>query len=177
MSGIRFIKVSAWEEQFEQRIADLRAAELKLLRKYMVCGVHVRHSTSCVSHSVIVQIVNQFSVLLWTALPLLVSLATFSAYALAGNTLTASRIFTSLALFNLLRFPMAMLPNVINNLVEATVSLKRIQVFLTAAEVCAVSCLMLWHAQPTGLTSLRRRFAADGCVKCAPPRQRAGEHR
>jgi hypothetical protein len=40
-----------------------------------------------------------------------------------------SRAFTSLALFNILRFPIAMLPTVVTNLIEARVSLNRIKVF------------------------------------------------
>lgn len=64
----------------------------------------------------------------FTAVPLLVSTATFFLYVSLGNTLTAAEAFTAISLFNILRFPLAMLPNVINNLVEARVSLKRIQV-------------------------------------------------
>eukprot|EP00959_Pyramimonas_sp_CCMP1952_P055412 1158384-Pyramimonas_sp.AAC.1 len=48
-------------------------------------------------------------------------------YVRLGHVLSAAEAFTSLALFNIVRFPLAMLPNVINNLVEANVSLKRIQ--------------------------------------------------
>ena len=62
----------------------------------------------------------------WSGLPLLVSLSSFFMFTFLGNQLTAAKAFTSLALFNVLRFPMAMLPNVINNIVEARVSLNRI---------------------------------------------------
>ena len=43
--------------------------------------------------------------------------------------------FTAISLFNLLRFPLSMLPNVVNNLVEAHVSMKRIQDFLEAPDL------------------------------------------
>ena len=43
--------------------------------------------------------------------------------------------FTSLALFNLLRFPLAALPMAIANAVEAGLSLERIRSFLLAPEV------------------------------------------
>ena len=39
-----------------------------------------------------------------------------------------ARAFTSLALFNILRFPISMLPTVITNIIEARVSLNRIKV-------------------------------------------------
>ena len=46
----------------------------------------------------------------WGIAPMLVSLSSFVTYTAAGNTLNASIAFTSVALFNLLRFPLAMLP-------------------------------------------------------------------
>lgn len=52
-----------------------------------------------------------------------------------GHELDASKAFTALALFNLLRFPLLMLPFTVNNLVEATVSLRRMQQFLSAEEI------------------------------------------
>jgi hypothetical protein len=50
---------------------------------------------------------------LWSVVPTLVSISTFTVYTLLGHTLTAADAFTSLALFNLLRFPLAMLPSAI----------------------------------------------------------------
>ena len=40
---------------------------------------------------------------IWRAIPILVSLTTFGVYTAAGNTLTASVAFTSLALFDILQ--------------------------------------------------------------------------
>lgn len=48
---------------------------------------------------------------LFTAGPILVSLAAFSVYTLIGLPLTASVAFPALALFNLLRFPILMFPS------------------------------------------------------------------
>ena len=45
-----------------------------------------------------------------------------------------ARALTSLALFDLLRFPLFMLPNVINSLIEASVSVQRLQTYLLEAE-------------------------------------------
>lgn len=58
------------------------------------------------------------------------SVATFITYVLLGNQLTPSKVFTSLALFNMLISPLNSFPWVINGLVQAWVSLKRIQGFL-----------------------------------------------
>jgi ATP-binding cassette subfamily C (CFTR/MRP) protein 1 len=47
---------------------------------------------------------------MYTAGPVVVALAAFSTYALLGHPLTAAVAFPSLALFNLLQFPIVMIP-------------------------------------------------------------------
>lgn len=75
----------------------------------------------------------------WTAVPLFVALATFACYVSMGNTLDVANALTSLALFDILRFPLFMLPQVVNNLVEARVSFHRVQKFLLSKEHASVS--------------------------------------
>lgn len=41
----------------------------------------------------------------WNAVPLLVALATFTAYTFSGHTLDVASALTALALFEILRFP------------------------------------------------------------------------
>lgn len=62
------------------------------------------------------------------------ALAVFAVYVLTGNDLEVSRALTALALFDLLRFPLFMLPGIINKMVEAGVSLQRIRSFLLCEE-------------------------------------------
>ncbi len=62
--------------------------------------------------------------------PVFVALFTFLAFSLSGRELTASIAFTSVALFNVLRFPLNMLPNVITNLVDSNIALNRIGKYL-----------------------------------------------
>jgi hypothetical protein len=50
---------------------------------------------------------------LYTAIPLVVSILTFASYIALGNTLDVATALTSLALFDLLRFPLFMLPQVL----------------------------------------------------------------
>lgn len=59
-----------------------------------------------------------------------VALAVFATYVLAGHDLEVSRALTALALFDLLRFPLNMLPGIINRMVEAGISLARVRSFL-----------------------------------------------
>ena len=65
-----------------------------------------------------------------------VALATFGTFvATSGEPLTAERAFVALSLFNILRFPLTMLPNLISNIVQASVSLKRLSKFLQNDEI------------------------------------------
>ena len=70
----------------------------------------------------------------WTIAPFLVSIATFAIYTLDGEKLTPQKAFVALALFNLLRFPLAMLPMVITSAVQAQVSIARLKKFLLLDE-------------------------------------------
>ena len=69
-----------------------------------------------------------------------VSLVTFATYALVNinnpeQRLTADRVFVALSLFNILRFPLIMLPMLITNMVQASVSVKRLRTFLKGDEL------------------------------------------
>lgn len=90
LGGMKVIKFQAWEESFQKRIEMLREAELTQLLRYFL-------GTS-------------FSRMLWVFTPLMVALATFSVYVWTGHKLDVASALTSLSLFDLLRFPLFMLP-------------------------------------------------------------------
>ncbi|CAF3670190.1 unnamed protein product [Rotaria socialis] len=108
--GMRTIKMNTYENYFSDRINDIRQKELRALRgrKYL----------------------DAFCVYFWATTPVLISVLTFTTYTLLGNQLTPAKVFTSLALFALLISPLNAFPWVINGLVEANVSLKRVQRFM-----------------------------------------------
>lgn len=114
LANMKVIKLQAWEESFEKRIMALREIELKQLWRYIIG--------------------NSLSIMLWSVTPLAVALATFAAYISSGHQLEVASALTSLALFDILRFPLFMLPQVINNIVEAGVSMERIRSFLLCNE-------------------------------------------
>jgi len=114
-TGMSIIKLYAWENSFKRKVDDIRGEELKLLYKY--------------------KLVNCVSRVMWTIVPVLVSLGTFTTYVLLGNELTAAKAFTSMALFNILRFPLAFFPIMISNTMEASLSIDRIQRFLLLPEI------------------------------------------
>lgn len=118
LGSMKVIKLQAWEESFQKRIMELRDFELRQLLRYMFF--------------------NSLTIMMYSATPLVVALATFASYVLSGNELEVASALTALALFDILRFPLTMLPNVINNIVEASISLHRVSSFLTCDEYSPV---------------------------------------
>eukprot|EP01119_Soliformovum_irregulare_P026270 TRINITY_DN9993_c3_g2_i1.p1 TRINITY_DN9993_c3_g2~~TRINITY_DN9993_c3_g2_i1.p1 ORF type:complete len:1457 (+),score=483.96 TRINITY_DN9993_c3_g2_i1:233-4372(+) len=114
-TGIRIIKFFAWESNFKKRIEDIRNQELASLRSTLV--------------------LKALMMLLWATVPTFVSVFTFTVYVLVGNTLTAEAAFTSLALFNIIRFPLQVLPGMITQTIEIRVSFDRLRDFLMADEL------------------------------------------
>lgn len=110
LSGIRVIKFYAWEKHFSTRINTCRAKELQKLRA--------------------IKYLDAVCVYLWAALPVVVSIVIFITYVLMGHQLTATKVFTALALVGMLILPLNSFPWVLNGTLEAKVSLDRIQRFL-----------------------------------------------
>ncbi|KAM7382140.1 hypothetical protein PAMA_012825 [Pampus argenteus] len=117
LNGIKVLKLYAWENSFKEKVLAIRQKELNVLRKTAYLGA--------------------LSTMAWTSAPFLVALTTFAVYVNAheDNVLDAEKAFVSLSLFNILRFPLNMLPQVISSIVQASVSLKRIQSFLSHDEL------------------------------------------
>lgn len=88
----------------------------------------------------------------------LVALAVFASYVLSGHDLEVSKALTALALFELLRFPLFMLPGIINRIVEAGVSLKRLRSFLLCEEYRKIDEGTLRH---TGVRMVNTSFAYE----------------
>ncbi|KAL9964380.1 hypothetical protein ACROYT_G028012 [Oculina patagonica] len=115
LSGIKVLKLYAWEEPFLSKIMSIRNDELKYLR-----------NASCFNA------VIEFT---FTCAPFLVSFATFGVYVLTGNELTASKAFVAMSLFNIIRLPFTFLPQCVISFVQSLVSVKRIKEFLNLEEV------------------------------------------
>ena len=117
LSGMKILKLYAWEASSMQEVVNHRNAELGILLK-------IGHLFAFISF-------------FWNCAPFVMSLVTFAVYVLSdeNNVLDAEKAFTSLALFNILRTPLSMLPLVITSVVQASVSLKRINKFLRSEEL------------------------------------------
>ncbi|XP_076457656.1 multidrug resistance-associated protein 1-like [Babylonia areolata] len=113
LSGMKVLKLYAWELSFQGKVTEIRNKELHVLKKSAY--------------------LNAFSTFVWTLAPFLVTLATFATYVLSSSShyLDAQKAFVSLSLFNILRFPINLLPMIISFLAQAQVSLSRIGKFLS----------------------------------------------
>jgi len=114
VGGIKAIKLYAWEEPYKERLCGLRNVELAQVKK-----------------AALLQGVNM---IIFSSSPILISIATFGVYAALGKRLLPSVAFPALSLFNLLRFPILMLPMQITNIINAKVSHKRLQDFISLEE-------------------------------------------
>ncbi|KAM8798712.1 multidrug resistance-associated protein 1 isoform 1-T1 [Eudromia elegans] len=117
LNGIKVLKLYAWELAFREKVLKIRQEELKVLKKSAYLAAMATFT--------------------WVCAPFLVALSTFAVYVMIdkNNILDAQKAFVSLALFNILRFPLNILPMVISSIVEASVSLKRLRVFLSHEEL------------------------------------------
>ena len=117
LNNIKSIKLYGWEKAFSEKVLDARNnTELRLLRK--------------------IGLVQAGSNFFWTSTPFLVAFVTFATFVkTSGRPLTSEIIFPAISLFQLLSFPMAVFSNIINSIIEALVSCKRIEDFLAAEEL------------------------------------------
>ncbi|ORY24672.1 hypothetical protein BCR39DRAFT_546075 [Naematelia encephala] len=117
LNNIKSIKLYGWEKAFAAKVFDTRNnKELVLLRRIGIC--------------------NSLSNFFWTATPFLVAFATFATFvATSPRPLTSEIIFPAISLFQLLSFPLAVFSNIINSIIEAIVSVARVESFLGADEL------------------------------------------
>ncbi|CAN7049540.1 hypothetical protein IGI04_026558 [Brassica rapa subsp. trilocularis] len=114
LAAMDTVKCYAWEKSFESRIQGIRNEELSWFRKG--------------------QLLSAFNSFILNSIPVVVTVVSFGVYVLLGGDLTPARAFTSLSLFAVLRFPLNMLPNLLSQVVNANVSLQRIEELLLSEE-------------------------------------------
>ncbi|XP_033832973.1 ATP-binding cassette sub-family C member 4-like [Periophthalmus magnuspinnatus] len=116
VSGMRIIKMYAWEKPFAALVSDLRRKEIsKILKSSYLRGLNMA-SFFCASKIIV--------------------FLTFAVYVLLGNTLSASRVFVTVSLYTSVRLTVTLFfPNAIEKLFESRVSVRRIQEFLLLDEI------------------------------------------
>ncbi|KAK9886059.1 hypothetical protein WA026_014841 [Henosepilachna vigintioctopunctata] len=117
LNGMKVLKLYAWEPSFERQILKIRTKEVSVLKQ----AAYMNAGTSFI----------------WNCAPVLVSLVSFGTYVMMDekNVLDASTAFVSISLFNLLQFPLSMLPMMLSNIIQSYVSMKRINKFLNLEEL------------------------------------------
>ncbi|KAL8033739.1 hypothetical protein ABFX02_13G178200 [Erythranthe guttata] len=114
LASMDTVKCYAWEDSFQTKVQGVRNDELSWYRKAQLLGA-----------------LNTFML---NSIPVVVIVISFGVFTLLGGDLTPAKAFTSLSLFAVLRFPLFMLPNIITQIVNANVSLKRLEELLSAEE-------------------------------------------
>ncbi|XP_047341674.1 ABC transporter C family member 13 [Impatiens glandulifera] len=114
LMNIRTLKMYGWELLFTSWLKETRSSEVTHLstRKYL----------------------DAWCVFFWATTPTLFSLSTFGLYSLMGYQLDAATVFTCLALINNLISPLNSFPWVINGLIDAVISIKRLNRFISCPE-------------------------------------------
>nr|XP_043620654.1 ABC transporter C family member 2-like [Erigeron canadensis] len=114
LAAMDTVKCYAWENSFQGKVQGVRTEELSWFKKVQMLGA-----------------LNTF---ILNSIPVVVIVVSFGLFTLLGGQLTPARAFTSLSLFAVLRFPLFMLPNMITQVVNANVSLKRLEDLLLSEE-------------------------------------------
>ncbi|TPX31400.1 hypothetical protein SmJEL517_g05244 [Synchytrium microbalum] len=148
LNGIKVIKLYAWERSFLKKISGAREQELSTLRRIAYLAA-----------------ASSFS---WSATPFFVSFLSFSLYAvISDQPLTSDKVFVSLTLFNLLQFPLSMLPSVITSCIEASVSFGRLYKFLVNEELDNKAVVYETPPPSTKANSVERVAVKDGVFRWA----------
>ncbi|XP_076004915.1 ATP-binding cassette sub-family C member 4-like isoform X2 [Genypterus blacodes] len=116
VSGMRIIKMYAWEKPFAALVSEVRSKEIsKIMMSSYLRGLNMG-SFFCASKIIL--------------------FVTFTLYVLLGNTISASRVFVTVSLYSAVRLTVTLFfPAAIEKLFETRVSVQRIQEFLMLDEV------------------------------------------
>lgn len=118
LNGIKILKLYTWEPFFQRTIEQVRRSELILTRK-----------TSNL---------NAVLFCIWNVIPFLVTLSSFLLYVYidpVNNHINSNVIFVALSLFNILHMRIMIFPAVITMLMDAAVSVKRVNRFLNSSDL------------------------------------------
>lgn len=115
LQGIRQIKFSALEAEWYEKIMKTRRKELRECWKSFMCDIGL--------------------IAIYIFGPTGMSAATLCTYALLNGSLSASVAFTTLSIMEAIEMTMAVIPEIISNMLDALVSARRIQEYLDSAEL------------------------------------------
>uniref|UniRef100_A0A8C7TNL4 Cystic fibrosis transmembrane conductance regulator n=1 Tax=Oncorhynchus mykiss TaxID=8022 RepID=A0A8C7TNL4_ONCMY len=132
VSGIRIIKMYAWEKPFSALVNDVRRKEIsKIMSSSYLRGLNM--ASFFAASKIIVFI-------------------TFTVYVLLGNTISASRVFVAVSLYSAVRLTVTLFfPSAIEKLSETRISVRRIKNFLLLDEIGFSRSTQYWEGVPNVL--------------------------
>ena len=114
-NNIKVLKLYSWEDEFLNRINMARENELNnLTQRFKISNLN--------------QTIGWFA-------PVATSVVSIGAYQHFTDQLRIEDIFTSLNMFMALQFPLRMLPFILNNFYETTISMARLEKYLGESEI------------------------------------------
>lgn len=119
LQGIRQIKFAALEPEWEKKIGAVRERELGAVWSVF------KNDTMLIA--------------CWVASPILLSAISLAVYAGITGSLTPSVAFVSLGIFKSLEMTLSVVPEITTDLLDAWVSIKRIEQYLNSPEITEVS--------------------------------------
>uniref|UniRef100_A0A667ZZN8 Cystic fibrosis transmembrane conductance regulator n=1 Tax=Myripristis murdjan TaxID=586833 RepID=A0A667ZZN8_9TELE len=123
VSGMRIIKMYAWEKPFAALVSEVRRKEIsKIMKSSYLRGLNMAF--------------------FFTASKIILFI-TFTFYVLLGNTISASSVFVTVSLYTAVRLTVTLFfPAAIEKLFECRVSVRRIKEFLLLDEITKNSALL-----------------------------------
>ncbi|KAJ9527211.1 hypothetical protein QJQ45_025467 [Haematococcus lacustris] len=112
LPAMKLVKYYAWERYFEKTVSDIRKRELAIQFR--------------------VALIKTIQVMMVFSTPPATALVIFSAYEVNVARITSTLTFPILSLFNILRFPLVVLPKAMRAASDMLASLQRVEEFLLA---------------------------------------------
>lgn len=119
LQGIRQVKLTATEDFWESTILKAREKEVQAQWSVFVWAI--------------------FLTVIWLTMPIMIGATSLSVYALLGKRMVPSVAFTALSLFSSLEYTIGAIPNAITEMLDALVSIHRIEQHLKSPEVGGTS--------------------------------------
>ncbi|KAG0041300.1 hypothetical protein BGZ83_002035, partial [Gryganskiella cystojenkinii] len=152
LSAIRIVKFFGWEAKFVEKIQATRAKELEQVRQSFIQGA--------------------IADVTWMIMPLLNVIVIFVAYVkIFNHELSASTMFTTLALFRIMRNCLDSIPYDIQATMHTIVSLERISNFMTEEDIVRDTVITKIDAKAVRrpVTSSHQAAAASTTLTTTPP--------
>jgi len=114
LQGIKILKLYAWENFFRDKINKIRRDEMAHCAKF--------------------NYISAYQTMMYVAVPLFINIGTFLFHYHTGGDMSPSTIFTSIALLQIIRMPLTMLPMMVIGFIQSGNALGRMSKFFNECE-------------------------------------------